>query len=232
MMLSFVSCDNDPQEDVKRILVNSGISEFHSVIKMKNNKVYQEARGGLLRYINRNCKWGIFLTIEENRHFLKNDFCTLISRLREIFINNEINIFVDEGIVSNETIDYVRNRYDNLSVKICRSSTVTGIQLADLVAALCGVRLKAEILGKDKILRYGSEAGFSPSVLAPLGYELWAGLRYSMLHSGKILGSYNDTGMSSFETHGYGFISSCDCPKELIESGKNVFGSIYLGCIH
>jgi len=143
-------------------------------------------------------------------------------------LDDPLKIYIDEGIISNNEI---RNVSKVDSINICRSHEVNGIQLADLVAALCGVRLREEISEYPKMLTYGNESGFDPPIEAELGYELWASLRYSMLKHPEPKGDEMPD-MASFETEGYGlFVSPC-CSDELSRKARKLFGEVYLGCIH
>ena len=94
-----------------------------------------------------------------------------------------------------------------MNAQISYSHIVHGIQLAYLVAGLCGVRLREEISGNPKMLVCGEDCGYDPPIEAELGFELWAALRYSMLHAPDALGEEMPS-MAMFPTRGYGFLTS------------------------
>ena len=62
-------------------------------------------------------------------------------------------------------------------------------------------------LGNPKMLVYGEDCWYDPPIEAELGFELWAALRYSMLHAPDALGEEMPS-MAMFPTRGYGFLTS------------------------
>jgi hypothetical protein len=141
------------------------------------------------------------------------------------------DIFLDEEIVTKQDLPEIENIEFVHSARICNSANVQGIQLADLVAALCGVRLREEMSQNPKFLQYGDESGYDPPIEAEVGYELWASLRYSMLHAPTALGE-DMPSVAMYPTYGYGFFLSANCSDNLREKADKTFGAIYLGCIH
>lgn len=232
MLLSYVVCNAEPQNEIENILNEHDLIEFHSANKMQHNQCAQAVRSKLIDYINLNCKWGVFLTPESKRHALGIDFSLLASCMKDIFDGEQVKIYLDEGILDMAAIKRIEAQFETVSVEICNSAATAGIQLADLVAALCGVRMRAEISGKNKMLEYGRDAGFDPPILAPVSYELWASLRYSMMRSNVPMGEEDTIEFFMFNALGHGFLNSPDCSKELLEIGEHLFGSVYLGCIH
>ena len=230
MLLAYVACKRDPQDVLKNIIKNSGIEEFHACKKMQNNKAMQKLRSSIRSYVNSNCRWGVMVLPNTFRHKLKDDFIKLVSGISN-FYNDPVRIFIDEGIISNSEAAEIRSISKLDSINICNSNKVYGIQLADLVAALCGVRLKEEICETPKMLTYGYEAGFDPPIEAELGYELWASLRYSMLRHTEPKGDEMPE-MATFRTEGFGLFVSPHCSNVLSLKARKLFGEVYLGCIH
>ena len=165
------------------------------------------------------------------RSNIKDDFSNLVAGLSKFILDEPLRIYIDEGIISINEVDEIRNISKVDSINTCRSHEVNGIQLADLVAALSGVRLREEISENPKMLTYGNESGFDPPIEAELGYELWASLRYSMLRNPETKRDEMPE-MASFETEGYGLFVSPRCSDELSRKARKLFGEVYLGCIH
>ena len=231
MLLSFVFCKHSPQDDLQMILSEYGIEEFHASTKMRNNAIMREIRGRYIHYVNSQTKWGVFILPSSLRHNIFDEFSSFVSHLEILSLDEELNIYVDNGIISYAESDIISKKSHCTKVYSSDSREVKGIQLADLVAALCGVRLREKISGEPKMLIYGDESGFDPPIEAPLGHELWADLRYSMYRPDNPLGE-DMPDMATFNTTDYGFLLSQHVPNTLAENAKEIFGDIYLGCIH
>lgn len=231
MLLSYINCRFDPQEEVQEILDKYATTEYHSSEKMAGNEVMRKIRSELKSYIGFNCKWGVFVLPRKLRHEIDNEFELLIKQLVSLFSTKSLYFFVDEGIVGNAMIVKLREAFPKHEFQIGDSERINGIQLADLTAALSGVQLKEEVSGKPKMLEYGAESGFDPPIKAALGYELWTHLRYAMHKADEPKGEEMPD-WATFETEGFGFILSDECGEGLVNSATKVFGEVYLGCIH
>ena len=231
MLLAYVTCMHDPQNSLNDIIKEYGVDEFHACKKMQNNQKLRKLRSSIRSYVNSYCGWGVMVLPNTARQNIKDDFTNLVNRLSKFQLNGPLKIYVDEGIISNNGVDEIKSVSNLDSIYICSSHEVNGIQLADLVAALCGVRLREEISEHPKMLTYGEESGFNPPIEAELGYELWASLRYSMLRRIEPKGDEMPD-MASFETEGYGFFVSPHCSVGLKQKAQKLFGEVYLGCIH
>lgn len=231
MLIAYVLCKKSPNDDLLKILMSHGISEFHASVKMSSNTAMQEVRQELLTYINSNSYWGVMVLPSTSRFNLLSDLQDLLNVIYKNGLLSPCDFFIDDGIISNKELLEIQKIGFISTAKICNSALEQGIQLADLVAALCGVRLRDEIGQNPKLLMYGDEAGYNPPIEAEIGYELWASLRYSMLHSDIPFGEELPS-MAMFPTYGYGFFISDLCSDELKEKADRTFGAIYLGCIH
>lgn len=231
MLLAYVTCINDPQKSLGDIIKDYGVDEFHACDKMQNNQKMQKLRSSIRSYVNSYCRWGVMVLPNTARQNIKDDFTNLVNELSAFLRNGKLKIYVDEGIISNNEADEIKSVSNLDSIDICSSHEINGIQLSDLVAALCGVRLREEISENPKMLTYGDESGFNPPIEAELGYELWASLRYSMLRQDKPKGDELSE-MTSFSTEGYGLFVAPHCSAEIKQKAHKLFGEVYLGCIH
>ena len=231
MLLAYVTCKHDPQNSLKDILEEYGVKEFHACKKMQNNQKLQKLRSSIRNYVNLYCGWGVMVLPNTARQNIKDDFVNLVAGLSKFLLDVPLRINIDEGIISKKEADEIKSVLKVDSINICSSHVVNGIQLSDLVAALCGVRLREEISENPKMLTYGSESGFDPPIKAEIGFELWASLRYSMLRQSEPKGD-EMCDMASFETESYGLFVSPNCSDELRRKAKKLFGEVYLGCIH
>jgi hypothetical protein len=231
MLIAYVLCGKDPKDELKKILSYHGLPEFHASEEMCNNKSMQEVRQDFLSYINLNCKWGVMVLPISSRFSLLSDLLSLLSEMQKNGLEEATDLYLDEGIITKQDLPEIENIEIVHSAKICNSVIVHGIQLSDLVAALCGVRFREEISQNPKFLQYGDESGYDPPIEAEVGYELWASLRYSMLHAPTAFGE-DMPSMAMYPTYGYGFFLSANCSNDLREKADKTFGAIYLGCIH
>lgn len=232
MLLGYVLCPTNPHSELAGILAKHEKDEFHALENMNGNKRTQELRREIKRYINWNCRWGVFVLPSEARWNLADE---LPGFLKDLIRNDpqrdSVRVFLDEGIIKQNELETLIGKTGVDQISICRSHEVNGIQLADLVSALCGVRLREEVSQSTKILTYGEEAGFNPPIEAELGYELWADLRYAMHRTTEPLDE-DMPEMAEFSTSGYGLFVSGKCSPELRASTEKIFGYVYLGCIH
>ncbi len=231
ILIAYVLCGKDPKDELQKILSHHGLPEFHASERMCNNKAMQEVRQDFLSYINKNCKWGVMVLPSSNRFSLLSDLLSFLNEMQKNGLVESSDLYLDEGIITNQDLPEIENIEFVDGAKICNSVIVHGIQLADLVAALCGVRLREEISQNAKFLQYGADSGYDPPIEAEVGYELWASLRYSMLHAPMAFGE-DMPNMAMYPTYGYGFFLSTNCSDNLREKAHKTFGTIYLGCIH
>lgn len=232
MIVGYVLCSKDPQSDLIAVLAKYGVEEFHALEKMDGNREFQKLRDEIRDYVNRHCRWGVLVLPSEAREKVSEELFGVLKRLIETDFDTTANrVFLDEGLVKKKQITELIEASGIEDIRICKSHERKGIQLADLVSALCGVRLREEISQAPKILTYGEESGFEPPIDAELGYELWASLRSSMHRTDQPLG--NDMPeMAEFNTGGYGLFISSSCTSALKTSAQKLFGRVYLGCIH
>jgi hypothetical protein len=227
MLLAYVMCEMDPQTELEGILSKHGATEFHACARMKDNSIMQGLRDAFCKFVNDKGYWGVIVLPISSRYSVAADIHSMLEAMVNIH-RSAIELFIDEGIVSKAELQTLSSLKGIVSVCSCSSHEIKGIQLADLVAALNGVRLREEISGDPKMLVYGKEFGYDPPIDAELGYELWARLRYSMMREPLPRGE----DMPMFTTHGHGLFISPRCSSELADKAEKVFGTVYLGCIH
>jgi hypothetical protein len=232
MLLGFVICPHDPQPHLERLLNKYKKQEYHSLEKMAGNENAQLLRREIREYVNWNCKWGVCVlpsSLRWNISYHLREFLEALTDTDEQFGRSKV--FIDKGIIRPSELVVIHEISNVKEASICESHKTHGIQLADFVAAICGVRLREEISQEPKFLTYGKEAGFEPPIEAELGYELWASLRYSMYKNRSSV-SDEEQYLAEFSTKGYGYHISQECPSGLMESADKLFSTVYLGCIH
>lgn len=229
MILAYVICNHDPQFDITNILSEHSMIEHHSCARMDNSTSSRELRGDLISYLNSNCRWGAFIMSNEYRHRSYKEVSFLLSSLIKNLQEEKGNVFLDEGIINaTEALSLCSNE---IKVITCSSHEVCGIQLADLVASFSGVRFREALTGKAKILTYGYDCGYEPPIEAPLGFELFATLRQSMLRENEPIGDEMPE-FATFKTVNKGLVLSENLSNEFSQLALKTFGEVYLGCIH
>jgi len=232
MVIAYVLCEENPQDELNVILEKYCVPEFHACAKMENNDLMQNLRAEFVSFVNSRCNWGILILPKSNRPNLQHDIEFMLGCLVKDVCKSPTDIFIDEGMINVSQTQSMRSIKNINSVTIGSSCVYKGIQLADLVAAFNGIRLKERISNKPKMLTYGESYGYTPPIEAELGqFELWATLRYSILHQSTPMGD-NMPEMAMFPTIGYGLLISPNCSPELAKKAEEEFGVVYLGCIH
>lgn len=233
MLVVFVLCSNDPQQAVTEILQKHGAREHHSRARMDADADAQQLRSELLAYLLEDGpKWAVHVLPSNRRLSVTEDVCETLSQIEPTIPGGRFDsIWLDQGLGNRARLQSLAAKAKLPIPTIAESHSVCGIQLADLVAGLCGVRLREELSGNPKMLRYGSESGDEPPIDGPLGFELWAKLRNSMHRSGEPLGDEMPE-LAEFATQGTGLFLSPLCSNELRSAAMKIFGSVYLGCIH
>lgn len=172
MLLAYVLCKRDPQDELSKLITKYNVPEFHSCQKMQQNQVMQELRKELTGYINSKCRWGVLILPSDSRFTLLPDLLELVRVMQGNGFEGPAEVYIDEGILDRRGLAEVKKLEVIKDAEISCSQAVHGIQLADLVAGLCGVRLREEISGTPKMLMYGEDCGYDPPIEAELGLGL------------------------------------------------------------
>lgn len=238
---AFVYSAHDPSGAVREALVDQGlelgIHEFKSSARMDQNPEQVALRGSLKWIIQERCRLGVVVVPRETElgpqafHLLKK----MLSH--EELATGTHEVFFDEGLFqsTNQGVDIAAGigPFKNCVFHFEQDSRkVAGIQLSDLAAHTCAVML-AEALGfVQKTTKAGEGTGYDPDLDIPIGFELWAGVRYAFLYeqppdrqSWKTPGPFADV-------RPYGLHISDMAGDNLRSAAIERFGSTYLGCIH
>ena len=80
----------------------------------------------------------------------------------------------------------------------------------------------------------GENSGYEPDLEITLGFELWAGIRYSFFMAPTAHSAPQDEQllMATFNVEGYGLYISKLSSSDLVQASRRRFGTNYLGCIH
>jgi hypothetical protein len=241
---AFVYSEESLDTAVCEALHQSGLTpkvdEFKSGMRMDMHPKQARARDLLKSILGERCGVGVVVVPYSPRDLLGpesllglNKILTTIS-----FRSKSHDVYFDQGIFPSGTAG--RKAADSISfAQRCRfyfeqdSRQVLGLQIADLVAHMCGTMLLAQLGLVKKTVKAGPDSGYDPDGDMPLGFELRATLRRRFFAAPP---PPVDTWKSQLdyqvdvESRGLHIAPSCDA--KLARSALSRFGKMYLGCIH
>lgn len=230
MIVAFVACQHDPQDELRTIIQEYGdIEEFHSCERMDINQIQQNLRDSMRNFINSHCKWGIMIFPSSMRWKIAEELLGFLIKLQKTIKLD--SLFFDKSLLKQDDIANLQTSLCCNSITINCSKNTMGIQLADLVASNCGIRLKSHLTRKHKILKYGHEEGYPYGIEAELSWELWAWLRHSMFKNGSMEDEDYISGYD-FDTKDKGYFISNKCDTGMKTVADKLFDTVYIGCIH
>lgn len=113
---------------------------------------------------------------------------------------------------------------------------IAGIQLADLAAHSCGIILLESLGLVTKTIKAGDDSGYDPELKINLGFELWAGLRYSFLAEPPPpiddWDTAEDQPQPIANVKPYGLHLVDGVADEVRSAALDTFGTMYYGCTH
>lgn len=233
---AFIYSKTDLSSNIYLALSESGINpkihEFKSSSMMVSNPEQVKARTRF-RQIIKNVRIGCVVAPMSERTNLDSIILKALNKI--IYANNlgteSHDVYFDEGIPFNAGLIRNFNNENGLSCHLCvnqDSRIIGGIQLADYAAHSMSVML-AEKLGLITKFITDAEGTYK------LGFELWAGLRYSFFMAPPRVGSpdYDAHNLNpNYDVKNYGLYIVPTCDEKLKTSALDLFGTCYLGCIH
>lgn len=232
----------DPTPRVDEILsragLTPGVDEFKSSAWMHDRPALRTARQRLLGVLQRNYRTGVVVAPRVSREDFGPD---ILRGLRKMIMANDLGgilptAYLDGGIFRNERAAHEAIHAEEIG-GLCRmrveqdSAVVRGLQLADLAAHTCGLILLHEMGLLGKTVRVDSSSGYGPGTELPLGFELWAGLRWTFFREGEPIGS-DGPDLMTVNVEPRGLYLAESCPDDLRQHAQRRFGTQYLGCIH
>lgn len=238
-LAAFAICDEDPHEELEAIFTRCGFDlstyEYKSSTTMRDNPGLQRLRDALRSFVRSKCLIAVCVVDGDKQigpaslELLKK--AILHPNLRD----QRHQVFFDEGLFSSEGKGKANAKeisgLDDCTIHFEQDSqSISGIQVADLVAHTCGTML-LDALGKINKIVDVANSGYDDDVEIDLGFEMWAGIRYAFLS----VGSGADIDDEDFavvlvEPHGL-YIDPSASPEVAVAARKR-FGSMYLGCVH
>lgn len=225
-------------DKIRDVGLKPGIDEFKSSHIMKDGSKFPKLREAL-RAMFTKVNIGMVIAPTEERNCLGDH---ALSGLEKILISNNLNqkphdVFFDQEIafrLGSRGIDDFCHKFI-IKIHLNQDSRiVAGLQVADLAAHTLSVML-LETLGlvNKKVIISGDP--IYENILLELGFELWAGLRYSLFSQTQItIEAIERDPINAFliDTGSYCLYVAPNCPKEIKEAADKRFGMNYVGCIH
>lgn len=198
---------------------------------IKNNNVIGQKQRDVLRVLLSGSRLGLFVCSKARRDFLGDGCAMLILQLlqKKMLAPGQHKVYLDQNM---ELSPELRQRLLEAGVTPLLhqdSRVVAGLQVADHAAhALGGMLLEQMGLANKKIMA-GEGSGYDPQTKVELGFELWAGLRYSLIGRNK---DEENNANPYLQVDGFGLLLDPQLSPELCAHSLELFGINYVGCIH
>ncbi|MEM0976573.1 MAG: DUF3800 domain-containing protein [Pseudomonadota bacterium] len=238
---AFVICDSDPTEHITSVFhklgYNPEVFEYKSSLKMAKDESLRALRSALKSFIGGSCKIAVCV-VDRDKRLGPAALELLIAALSHSHLKGQSHeVFFDEGLFqsSKPSLQLVK---DEPKFRLCKfhfeqdSRKHLGIQLADLVAHTCSMIL-LETLGhaaKKLVLKMPGDSVYD-GLEVELGFELWAGIRYTFLSNNKP-NPKDDFDLSNVEVYPWGLFIDEGVDDRIYDAAMKRFGKNYLGCIH
>lgn len=204
--------------------------EYKSSGIKKNNDIAQKQRDALRDLLSRS-RLGLIVCSKARRDFLGDGCAMLVLQLlhTKMLAPGVHTLYLDQNMKMHPEL---RQRLLEAEVKPLLnqdSRVVAGLQVADHAAhALGGMLLEQMGLTNKKILA-GEGSGYDPETEIDLGFELWAGLRYSLIGRNE---DEEDIANPYVRVAGFGLLLDPHLSPDLRAHSLERFGINYVGCIH
>ncbi|UES43655.1 hypothetical protein GFK90_07635 [Roseibium aggregatum] len=240
-MAALVACDFDPSEALCTMFEKYGYDpstfEFKSSAKMKGDGNLQRLRLSLKQFIARNCTIAICV-VGDDRRLGAASLELLSAALKHPGLNGiKHEVFFDEGLFSSvKSAEKSLNGSYPASWCHCHfeqnSVEIKGIQLADVVAHTCATMLLDSMgyIEKKVTLDVPGDSAYD-GLEVDLGFEMWAGIRYSFLRQNKPEPK-DDFEIATVDVFPWGLFVDESVDHKTAAGAMDRFAEMYLGCIH
>jgi hypothetical protein len=178
----------------------------------------------------------IAITPREERDTAGADMLTLLAHLKASSVLGvaPVTVHLDDGLMNHVGRSWLRENPDCGLVISPESDSrkVLELQLADLVAHTAAIVLKSELGSTPKMIAPGPANGYHPDERFPIGFEMWASLRYNLAGRLSMTHAELDEMGGRPIVPAYGLYVNPRCDPRIHEVAHRKLGSVYLGCIH
>ncbi len=240
---SYVFCRENPASFISKTLLENGydpnIDEYKSSVHFGRNPMMFQVRETLKEYFHENCYFGIVVTQHDDLKdlgFVALQALETFLRLNKFEPSNEI--FFDEGIFQNtkKALNFALELGlgENTFHFEQDSKKIKGIQLADLCSHCLTTMLREALGDLSKMVRVPENSGYDSDTESEIGFEIWASIRYSFLRQADktFIEDANQEINFTFDVEPYGLFIPNNCNEILAAKAREIFGAVFIGCIH
>lgn len=241
ILCACVYTSEDIEPLIADIILANGFNPDNFEFKSSSNYTKEpervKVRDAMKQLIHRDCRFGIVVLPRNER---QNVGVECLNGVRQFITHNTelekpIAVYLDQGMFN--SIGQAREVVEELPIDAVihveqNSMKTRGIQLADLIAHMASIQLKAAMGLVTKMIRVGKEDGFDPEDEIELSLEMFAHLRYSLSNDGIPPDSEDYYLMRSYNVGLNGIYIAKTCSPSLREIVIATFGKVYLGCLH
>lgn len=234
-------CSKDLSQSIHEIFYELGIdpniTEYKSGVNYKMFPEMGKVRSKMKSLLQDTCKFGVVVLPSLQRPKLGIECLKAVKIFLVVnAIDRNTPIHFDEGMFPSKTealatiIDLQMNP-ENIHLNQ-DSLLIKGIQLADLVAHMTSIMLKARMGLIKKMVKAGKNSGYDEDSEMELEFELWATIRYNFFHEKSKIAINDPLIDMTFKVEPYGLYVSSYCDESLAALSRSLFEEVYLGCIH
>lgn len=240
---AIVFSDRDLQEPLRSVLESGGLRPGLDEYKSSTLKICDPQSRSLrqrLRVVlsQDGCRLALSICHISERKTIGERALRLIADIarRNSLNNSHYVVAVDQGIeLGCIGTDLVAELVEQ-DVQVLPNSDsilVFGIQLADLCAHSAATIVKSKSGLSHKTVISDDELGYEPSTSVSLDFELWAGLRHNLASSRvAVLPRGVKPEVPEWYVEPFGLEVSERCREEVREAIRELFQTVYVGCIH
>jgi hypothetical protein len=230
LVISSINLTTEVQKAWLNLGLNPEVDEYKSSTAKRDNCISKKQRD-VLRELLIHTRLGLVICSTERRSFLGEGCAKLFFQLFEknMLEPGEHKVYIDQNIK-------IKN---NLREQLCAlgvepllnqdSQRIAGLQVADHAAHALGGMLLEQMGLINKTLKAGPYSGYDPDTDIDLGFELWAGIRHSLIGKNE---DENDIANPYLRVEGLGLLLDPELPADLVAHSLARFGVNYVGCIH
>lgn len=218
---------------IVRVGLTPGVDEYKSRRPHAAEPRWRDLRRELYALVG-GCRIGIMVAPHSDRARLgTHALAALAHILRENDIDKPVAAYFDEGLFGSDAqleragLEAGLPQSVRLEVE-CDSRSVSGIQLADLVAHACSIALLGRMGLIDKMV--GGSDGEEGDM--PLAFEMWVRLRWNFFLRTITEPERMEAAHAGMMDSRGGLYVAPGCNSAVFEMAQERFGQTWLGCIH
>jgi hypothetical protein len=229
---------DDLAPDIARLLIEAGLvprcDEFKSHSLKARDAGSRLLRSRLVDLLQRSrARIAIAVTPRDERAEAGADMLRLLAQLKceGAFGQSAVSVCLDDGLLTRQVRNWLAANPTGLMVEPrADSKKVLELQLADLAASFAATIIRDEIGSVTKVISPGGL--YHPDERFPLGFELWAALRYNLAATDLVKPFDAEDIIESATFPAFGLYLNPRCNAAVRDAAIKRLSRVYLGCIH